>query len=104
QQLEARSLIGRKRDVRGSATINRTVFGNVSGTGNVELEHVDGRALIGLNPTLLDPLARTTSTDSAHVGGVLNGTTKSQWRWTLTGNGDLERGIARTDRDNVSFP
>ena len=104
QQLEARSLIGRKRDVRGSATINRTIFGNVSGTGNIELEHVDGLALIGLNPTLLDPLARTTSTDSAHIGGVLNGTTKSQWRWTLTGNGDLERGITRTDRDNVSFP
>ncbi len=104
QQLQARSLIGRKRDVRGSVTINRNIFGNVSATGNVELEHVDGLALIGLNPTLLDPLARKTSTDTAHVGGVLNGTTKSQWRWTLTGNADLERDITRTDRDSTSFP
>src|SRR6476620_2569834 len=32
QQLAARSLLGSKRDVRGSVTVSRTVFGNVSGT------------------------------------------------------------------------
>ena len=104
QAQEARSLIGRKRDLRGSATFNRQVLGNVSATLNTELEHVDGRSLIGLNPSLLEPLARDTSTNSAHAGLVLNGTTKSQWRWTVTGNGDLTRGITRTDRDNASFP
>jgi hypothetical protein len=35
---------------------------------------------------------------------ILNGTTKSQWRWTVTGNGDLSRAITRTDRDDASFP
>ncbi|HKP33228.1 MAG TPA: TonB-dependent receptor plug domain-containing protein, partial [Sphingomicrobium sp.] len=104
QAQEARSLIGRKRDLRGSATFNRQVFGNVSATLNTELEHVDGRSLIGLNPSLLEPLARDTSNNSAHAGLVLNGTTKSQWRWTVTGNGDLSRGITRTDRDDASFP
>jgi len=101
---EARTLIGRKRDVRGSATVNRTIRGDVGATLNAELEHTDGRSLIGLNPSLLEPLARDTSTNSAHLGGVLNGTTKSQWRWTVTGNADLSRGITETDRDNTAFP
>jgi hypothetical protein len=104
QQLAARSLIGRKRDIRGSATLNRSIFGNVSATLNTELEHSDGKSLIGLNPSLLDPLARTTSTNSAHAGAVLNGTTKSQWKWTVTGNADLDHGTTLTDRDNVPFP
>src|SRR6476469_248518 len=46
QQLASRSLVGRKRDIRGSATFNRNIFGNVSATLNTELEHVDGRSLI----------------------------------------------------------
>jgi hypothetical protein len=101
---EARSLIGRRRDVRGSATVNRTIWGDVGATLNAELEHTDGRSLIGLNPSLLEPLARDSSTNSAHLGGVLNGTTKTQWRWTVTGNADLSRGITETDRDNTAFP
>jgi hypothetical protein len=100
----ARSLVGRNTDLRASATFNRTVFGNVSGTVNTELEHSEGRSLIGLNPSLLEPLARTTSANSAHLGGVLNGTTKSQWRWTVTGNADLDGNVTRTDRDNPVFP
>jgi hypothetical protein len=104
QDLAARSLVGRNADVRGSATINRTVFGNVSGTLNTELEHSEGRSLIGLNPSLLEPLARTTEANSAHLGGVLNGTTKSQWRWTLTSNADLDVNRTRSDRDNPNFP
>ena len=80
------------------------MFGNVSGTVNTEVEHSEGRSLIGLNPSLLEPLARNTNTNSAHLGGVLNGTTKSQWRWTVTSNADLDVYHTRTDRDSVSFP
>ena len=104
QALAARSLIGTKRDLRGSATFNRSLSTEVSGTLNTELEHTEGRSLIGLNPSLLEPLARKTTADSAHAGLVLNGTTKSNWRWTVTGNGDLDRSITRTDRDDVDFP
>ncbi|MFL6764024.1 MAG: TonB-dependent receptor [Sphingomicrobium sp.] len=104
QALGARSLVARKRDVRGSATFNRQIFGDVSATLNTELEHSEGRSLIGLNPSLLEPLARTTSDDSAHAGIVLNGQTKSQWRWTVTGNGDLDRSLTHTDRNDASFP
>lgn len=96
--LAARSLIGTKRDVRGSATFNRQILGNVSATLNTELEHQEGRSLIGLGETLLEPLARNTSTDSAHAGIALNGD-KSNWRWTVTGNADLDRSITGTDRD-----
>ena len=104
QNLAARSLVGTKRDLRGSATFNRQILGNVSATLNTELEHNEGRSLIGLNPSLLEPLDRDTSTDSAHAGVVLNGTTKSQWRWTVTGNADLDRTITHTDRDDSNFP
>ena len=104
QELAARSLVGTRRDLRGSATVNRTLSTSVSGTFNGELEHTDGRSLIGLNPSLLDPLARQTSSDTAHIGGVLNGQTKSQWRWTLTGNGDLSGSSTRSDVDDPLFP
>ena len=104
QELAARSLVGTKRDIRASTTFNRQVSTNVSATVNTELEHNEGRSLIGLNPTLLEPLERDTTTDSAHAGLVLNGTTKSQWRWTVTGTGDLDRSLTHTDRDNASFP
>ena len=104
QELAARSLVARKRDVRGSATFNRTVFGNVSGTLNTELEHSEGLSLIGLNPSLLEPLARNTDANSAHLGGVLNGTTKSQWRWTVTGNADLDTNVTRTEQADPLFP
>jgi TonB-dependent Receptor Plug Domain len=103
EELAARSLIGSRRDVRASGTFNRQILGDVSATLNTELEHVDGRALIGLADILLEPLARNTSTDTAHAGLTLNGT-KQNWRWTLTGDADLERDLTRTDTDAVGVP
>jgi hypothetical protein len=101
--LAARSLIGRKRDLRGSVTVNRQVLGNVSATLNAEVEHVEGRSLIGLGQTLLEPLARNTSSDSAHAGLTLNWD-KAQWRWNVTGNADWQRNATDTERDNIAFP
>ncbi len=98
EELAARSLLGTKRDLRASGTFNRQVLGDVSATLNTELEHTDGRALIGLGDTLLVPLARNTSTDTTHAGLTLNGT-KSNWRWTLTSDADLERDLTGTDVD-----
>src|SRR3954452_10797805 len=104
QALAARSLVGTKRDFRGSATLNRNILGNVSATLNGGLEHQEGRSLIGLNQTLLEPVGRNTDTETAHLGTTLNGQTKSQWKWTLTGNADLEHSVTHTDRDNAAFP
>jgi hypothetical protein len=103
QELAARSLVGTNRDIRGSATFNRSLSTSVSGTVNAELEHTDGRSLNGLNPTLLEPLARNSSTDTAHLGYVLNGQTKSQWRWTVTGNGDLAGTSTRSDQPDPLY-
>ena len=97
QQLAARSLIGTKRDIRASGTFNRQLSTKVTATLNTEVEHNEGRSLIGLDPSLLYGLARNKSTDTAHAGMVLNGVTKSQWRWTLTGNGDLAHSVTRSD-------
>ena len=98
-ELAARSLVPSKRDIRAGGVFNRTVFGDVSGTLNTEVEHTDSRALIGLDDTLISALARNTSTDTAHAGVTLNGA-KRDWRWTFTGNGDHARDITRTDTDD----
>ena len=58
----------------------------------------------GSIPSLLEPLDRRTSNDTAHVGVVLNGQTKSQWKWTVTGNGDLAHNNPMTDQDSTPFP
>ena len=100
--LSARSLVPSRRDVRGSATLNRTILGDVSATLNTELEHSEGRSLIGLGQDLL-VLNRDSKTDSAHAGIALNGDKKG-WRWTLTGNADLDRSVTGTDRDDLVFP
>ncbi|HEX6604526.1 MAG TPA: TonB-dependent receptor [Sphingomicrobium sp.] len=97
--LAARSLIGTRRLVRGSGTFNRQVLGNVSATLNTELEHSEGRSLIGLGDVLLEPLDRNTSSDSAHAGLTLNWD-KSNWRWNVTGNADWDRDLTRTDNDD----
>jgi TonB-dependent receptor-like protein len=103
EELAARSLIGSRRDIRASGTFNRQILGDVSATLNSELEHVDGKALIGLGNTLLEPLARNTSTDSAHAGLTLNGT-KKDWHWTLTSDADFQRNLTGTDTDVVASP
>jgi uncharacterized membrane protein YgcG len=102
-ELAARSLLPSKRDVRASGTFNREILGDVSATLNTEVEHIDGLALIGLGDTLLEALQRNTSTDTAHAGLTMNGV-KSNWRWTLTSNGDLERDFTGTDRDVLNAP
>ena len=102
QALAARSLIGTRRLVRGAATFNRQVLGDVSATLNTELEHSEGRSLIGLGDTL-GLLDRDTSSDSAHAGVTLNWD-KKQWRYNVTGNADWDRSVTGTDRDNPLFP
>lgn len=98
QELAARSLIATKRDLRLGTTFNREIFGNVSATLNTEVEHVDGLGLVGLGD-VLQTLPRNTSTDTAHAGITLNGT-KSNWRWTVTGNADWEHDFTGTaDKD-----
>jgi hypothetical protein len=101
--LAARSLVGSKRVVRGSTVLNRTVLSNVSATLNAEVEHNEGRSLIGLGDTLLVPLARDTTSNSAHLGTTLNGD-KGRWHWNLTGNADWQRDVTGTDRDNADLP
>jgi hypothetical protein len=102
-ELHARSLVGTKRDIRGSAILNRQILGNVSATLNTELEHVEGHSLFGLSDIVLDPLLRNTTSDSAHVGTTLNWD-KSQWHWNVTGNADWERDLTGSDRRDEGNP
>ncbi|HEX4761889.1 MAG TPA: TonB-dependent receptor [Sphingomicrobium sp.] len=99
---EFRSLVASRRQIRGNATLNRQVLGNVSATLNGELEHNEGRSLIGLGDILLEPLDRDTRSDSAHAGLTLNWD-KARWRWNVTGNADWTRSVTGTDRDDLVF-
>ena len=96
---DARTLVGSRRLLRGTTTANRTILGDVSATLNTELEHSEGRSLLGLSDFALEPLARTTDSDSAHLGLALNGN-RGPWRWSLTGNGDVAQAITYTDRED----
>lgn len=95
----ARTLIGSRSLLRGSTTVNRTILTDVGATLNVEVEHNQGRSLIGLSDFALDPLVRNSATDSGHVGIALNGN-EGKWRWSATGNGDIARSITRSDRED----
>ncbi|GAA3900292.1 hypothetical protein GCM10022276_18900 [Sphingomonas limnosediminicola] len=99
----ARSLVGSKRDIRGSAIFNRQVLGNVGATLNTEVEHVEGRSLLGLGDITLDRLSRDTATDTAHAGLTLNWD-KAKWHWNVTSNADWEHDRTNTERDNPNFP
>ncbi len=70
---------------------------------NAEVEHNEGRSLIGLGDILLTPLARNNSADSAHLGTTLNGD-KGKWHWNVTGNADWERDLVGTDRSTLTCP
>lgn len=94
----ARTLVGSRRELTATATHNRQL-GTVAATGNVELQHSRGRSLTGLGETLLEPLARDTTRNSAHAGLVLNGNA-GEWRWSVTGNADAARNVTRSDRDS----
>jgi hypothetical protein len=92
-----RTLVGTRQYVRAGATVNRQILGDVSGTFNGEVEHNAGRSLFGLSDFALDPLVRNSTSDTAHLGAALNWN-KGKWRWSGTGNADLERSITRSDR------
>ena len=93
----ARTLVSEKKDLRGSATINRTILTDVGATLNAELEHIEGRSLFGLSDFALDPLVRNTRSDSAHIGFTLN-TDKGNWHFSSTGNGDLDHSVTKSDQ------
>jgi hypothetical protein len=95
QQLDARSLIGSKRDVRAAAVVNRTILGDVAATVNTELEHNEGQSLFGISDFDASVLRRNTTTDTAHVAAVLNWGTN--WRWSSTENADYSQNISNSD-------
>ena len=81
--------------IRGTATVNRELPGDVEATLNVEAAHSNGHLLSGLSEQLPAQLRRHTLDDSLHLGSTLNGDSGS-WHWNLAANGDLERNATTT--------
>jgi hypothetical protein len=81
--------------IRGTATINRQLPGDVDATLNVQAAHSNGHLLSGLSEQLPAELRRHTEDDTFHLGATLSGDQK-QWHWNLTGNADAERNRTTT--------
>ena len=97
---DARTLLGSGRQITATVTHNRQI-GTVGATVNAEVERNQGRSLVGLGESLLEPLARDTTRESAHAGMALNGNV-GDWRWSVTGNADAARNMTETDLDVAS--
>jgi hypothetical protein len=100
-----RTLVGSQKSLRSTVVANRTVLGDVSATGNLDVSHSEGTSLFGVPsagpgggyyPTF-GPLDRIRKTDTAHAGVTLNGQ-KARWRWSLLGNGDVAHTVTNSDR------
>jgi hypothetical protein len=84
-------------------TINRTVLGDVSATGNFRFDLNDSTSFFGV-PDDADPqddpdaLRRERRSRTGGVGLALNGDVRP-WRWSLTSNYDRARTVTLTDRD-----
>jgi hypothetical protein len=81
--------------IRGTATVNRELAGNVEAAINVEAGHSNGHLLSGLSEQLPAQLRRKTIDDSLHLGTTLTGD-HAAWHWNVTGNGDLSRNRTST--------
>ena len=105
-----RTLVAPRTDLRLSGTHNRTIFGDVSATINLEAERESGKSRFGVPTGTLEdgaelierafpedaPLTRTSRTDSLRLGTALN-TQRGKWRLSSTGNAEFNHSITRTD-------
>jgi hypothetical protein len=94
----ARTLLGSRREVTATVTHNRQL-GDVSATGNLEVARNEGRSLIGLGETLIEPLARNTRRDSAHAGLCPQ---RQCQRLAMVGDRQCRR-LAKRDEDRQGF-
>jgi hypothetical protein len=82
-----RTLVPRTETLSLNAIYARPLGEGVAATLNGSLEWSDSNGRLGQDPGDLDALRRLTDTNSAHLGGGVNGAI-SGWRWSVTGNAD----------------
>jgi hypothetical protein len=116
-----RTLISPNDSLNVNATLNRTLFGNVSATLNVRVGAASSEGRLGLPSltlTLPDtspfspfsrdvtlfryadaagPLLRSSNGRTGHGGLTLDGNVTSAWRFTFTANYDIGRNVTHTD-------
>jgi len=82
-----RTLVPRQESLSLNGVYARPLGEGVAATLNGALEWTDSTGRLGLDAGTQDALRRLTDTDTAHLGGAVNGA-RSGWRWSLTGNAD----------------
>ncbi len=88
--------------IRSGATLARQLGGGIDATFNAEAEHEAGNSLPDVTVQLPNKLARHTTTDSLHLGTVLNWD-RSNWHWNVTGNADLQHFDTNADNGQPMF-
>lgn len=88
--------------IRGTATINRDLPGDIEGTLNLQAGHSNGHLLSGLSEQLPAQLQRHTVDDNFHLGSTLNGD-RTQWHWSLAANADLDHNRTTTTKEGQLF-
>lgn len=88
--------------IRSGATLARQLGGGIDATFNAEAEHEAGNSLPDVTVQLPNKLERHTTTDSLHLGTVLNWD-RSNWHWNVTGNADLQHFDTNADNAQPMF-
>lgn len=97
-----RTLVPLTRQFTANGVFARALDGGLGFTGNASADRLTARALLG--PMQSDPtraLARTTRTDTGHLGGVFNGSL-SGWNWSITANADHVATMIGTGADGAA--
>nr|WP_286771948.1 hypothetical protein [Sphingomonas sp. 66-10] len=98
-----RTLVPLTHQFTANGVFARALDDGLGFTGNGIYDRLTSRAI--LRAMQSDPsqgLARTTTTDTGHLGGVLSGAT-SGWKWSVTANADHIATVVRTAADGASL-
>ena len=97
-----RTLVPLTHQFTANGVFARALDDGLGFTANALYDRLTSRAMLG--PMSSDPargLERTTTTDTGHLGGVLNGALGS-WKWSATANLDHVASVVRTEADGAS--
>ncbi len=93
-----RTLVGARQSARLTASLNRTILGDVGATVTAEAERSRNRSRFGLDPfDANDPLTRNSTTDSGGLGLALN-KQLGKWRLSSIANAQIERTEGDSER------
>lgn len=91
-----RTLVPRRESLALNGVYSRPLGDGVGASLNGRLEWTDTTSRLGQDPGTLDALRRLSDSNTAHLGGAVNGAVRG-WRWSLVGNADWSENQTTTE-------